>query len=382
MPRSQGVHQGPRRAVLVRLVLAAALAGAPGAARSGDGEEVVRADRPLGVITPGPWRTLFLDLPLADARAGAEPPLTVRWWMANSWSIPTQLHLGGRVVDVQQDEQADVLEVTARAGWDALVGRGPVASRLSTAVAWRLTQHWGGWSDRLIEAWHRLGGFDSFDRPTAPRDVVRLTLREPGGATALALTGPQLAAGDLVLRTSARLAWGEAARGPWAVTARLDLKLPTGRLADAGGSGGLDAGLALAVSGPLAGWLTGHAQGTVARLSPLASALPLQPQRWQLGGEASLAAALPAGWVALLESRALTPLFPGGWSLGTAAPRQGDAVTAITRWQNQISLGVRKGAVTAWLGEDFTPGQRRQVGWRWFYDSNAPDLVLGLAVTP
>ena len=362
------------------LAAAALVAGAARPALAEDADGAVRADRPLGVITPGPWRGLFLDLPLADARPGAEPGLTVRWWIANSWSVPTQLHRRGRRVEVQQDEQADALEVTARLGWARLLGEGPVASRVSTTVAWRATQHWGGWSDPLIETWHQLGHYNDFDRGGYPRDAVRLTLREPGGATAVALTGPRLAAGDLVLRTSARLRSGEAAHGPWAVAARLDLKLPTGRLADAGGSGGLDAGVALGASGPLGGWLTGHGQLTLARLSPLASALPLQPERWQAGAEASLAASLPAGWTVLAESRLLSALFAGGWSLGDGTPRQGDAVTAITRWQNQLSFGVRKGPVTFWLSEDFTLGRRAEVAWRWFYDTNAPDLVLGLAV--
>ena len=354
--------------------------GPAGAAGSGAAEGGVRADRPLGLVTPGPWRSLFLDLPLEDARRGAEPALTLRWWMANSWSVPTLLHRGGRTIEVQQDEQADVLEVTARMGWARLLGDGPAASRVSTAAAWRLTQHWGGWSDRLIEGWHHLFGYTNFDRNLSPRDAVRLTLREPGGATALALTGARLAAGDLALRTSVRLASGEARDGPWAVVARLDLKLPLGRLADAGGSGGLDVGLALGASGPLGGWLTAHAQLTVSRLSPLPPALPLQPRRWQAGAELSLAAALPRGWVVLAESRLLSPLFAGDWTLGSASPLQGDAVTALTRWQNQLSLGARKGRVTVWLSEDFTPGRRPAVGWTWFYDTNAPDLVLGVAI--
>ena len=300
--------------------------------------------------------------------------------MANSWSIPTRLRSGAREVEVQQDEQADVLEATARLGWDRLLGDGPVARRLSTAVAWRVTRHWGGWSDHPIEWWHRLLASQDFERPLHPRDAVRLTLREPGGATGLALTGPRTVAGDLVLRTTARLLGGEAARGPWAVAARLDLKLPTGRLADAGGSGGLDAGLALSASAPLAGWLTAHAQATVARLSPLASAEPLQPARWQLGGELGLAATLPGGWVALLESRALSTLFERGWALAGQAPRQGDAVTAITRPQNQLSVGLRRGPVTAWISEDFTPGRRPEAGWPWFYDTNAPDVAVGLSL--
>jgi hypothetical protein len=184
-----------------------------------------------------------------------------------------------------------------------------VARRLATAAAWRVTVHWGGWSDGLIEGWHQLFRLNSFARPTSPRDAVHLTLREPGGAVALALAGPGASAGDVVLRTSARVLEGEA----WALAVRLDLKVPTGRLAEAGGSGGFDAGLALAVSGAFTGWLTGHAQLSLARLSPLASALPLQPNPWQLGAEVGLVASLPGGFALLAESRVLSTLFaPGG----------------------------------------------------------------------
>jgi hypothetical protein len=361
-------------------LLLLALAGAPGLARGEEVAAVVRADRPLGVLTLGPWRALFLDLPLADSRPGAEPSLVVRWYLANSWSLPTVLHQGSRSVEVQHDEQADVLEVTARMGWAALLGDGPVTRRLSTAVAWRLTQHWGGWSDEPIEEWHELGRYNDFERPDFPRDAVRLTLREPGGATAVALTRPRLAVGDLVLRTTLLLHEGETARGPWAATARLDLKLPFGRLSDAGGSGGFDAGLALAASAPLTGWLTGHLQLTAARLSSLAVGLPLQPRRWQWGLEASLAAQLPWGWVLLAETRYLTTLFAGRWTLGSVPPNQADAVTAITRPQNQISFGLRKSPVTFWFSEDFTPGRRPEVGWVWFTNCNAPDVALGVAV--
>jgi hypothetical protein len=371
------VTSAARLPAAILLAVALNLAGLAFAGESADG---ARPDRPLGVLTPGPLRGLFLDLPLADARPGAEPALVVRWWMANSWSIPTVLHQGGRVVEVQLDEQADVLEVTARSSWARLLGEGPVASRLSTAVAWRLTQHWGGWSDRAIEAWHRVGSFNRFDRTTGRRDAVTLTLREPGGATAVDVSGPRLAVGDLVLRTSFELHQGQGDHGPWALSARLDLKLPTGRLADAGGSGGLDAGLALTASGPLTGWLTGHAHLSVSRLSPLASSLPLQPERWQASGEVSLAAALGMGWTVLGESRVLSSLFAGSWSLGDVPGRQGDAVCSVFRWQNQFSVGLRKGPVTAWISEDFTLGQRPRAGNLWFYNSNAPDLALGIAV--
>jgi hypothetical protein len=364
----------PLRAAPLLLLLLA------GAASAGEQAPGPRLDRPLGVLTPGPWRALFLDLPLQDARAHAEPLLTLRWWMANSWSISTVLLGGGRAVEVQQDEQADVVELTLHLDWARLLGEGPVARRLSTALSWRVTGHWGGWTDGLIEGWHELFRLNSFARQTVARDGVHLTLREPGGATALALTGPGMSAGDLVLRTAGRLLEGEGAAGPWALAARLDLKVPTGRLAEAGGSGGFDAGLALTASGAFLGWLTGHAQLSLARLSPLASALPLQPNPWQLGVEVGLVVHLPGGWALLAESRVLSTLFAGAWTVGSATPRQGDAVTAITRWQNQLSFGLRKDLLTLWLSEDFTLGARPEVGWRWFYDTNAPDLVVGVCL--
>lgn len=37
------------------------------------------------------------------------------------------------------------------------------------------------------------------------------------------------------------------------------------------------------------------------------------------------------------------------------------------------------GARPLWASEDWTPGARRDVGWTWFHDSNAPDVV-GLSV--
>jgi hypothetical protein len=360
--------------VRAALALGALLAAGPARALP------LRADRPLGVLTTGPWRSLFLDLPLVDARAGGQPILTLRWWTANSWSRPTVLHAGGSAVEVQQDEQADVVELTAQVAWAQVVGPGPAADRLSSGLAWRVLSHGGGWSDGLVDGWHRLLGFNDFDRPKYPKDQVHLTLRDRGGVTAVALTGPRSAAGDLVLRTSVRLLEGVGPTGPQALAARLELKVPTGRLADAGGSGGFDVGLALTWSGQLTAWLTGHAQLSVAGLSPLAAPISLQPLTWQVGVEASLAATLPGSVVVLLESRALSTLFSGEWSLGGARPRQGDALVAVTRWQNQVSVGLRRDPLTVWLSEDFTPGSRPEVGWTWFYDTNAPDLTLGLTL--
>jgi hypothetical protein len=368
----------PGRLVLAALAAGCALAAAwPAPGRAGAAAAAPRPDRPLGVDTPGVLRQLLLDLPLEDARpAGAA--LEVRWVLSNDWSTPTTLTRGGRTVEVQLDEQADRLALALRLPWARLAGDGPLRSRLATTLEWRLTQRWGGYTDGPIEAWHEVGAYSRFQRPDHPRDAVALHLGEPGGATVAHLTGPRLSPGDLAVRTSLRLAEGERAAGPWAVALRLDLKVPLGRPADLGGSGGADAGVGLGGTLPLLPWLTLHAQAAARRVSPLAGGLPLRLRPWQLGAEASLVA-WRGDWAVLLESRWLSALFERGWRV-EADPVQGDALTPVARTQNQVSVGLRFRAVTAWLSEDWTPGSRREVDWTWFYDSNAPDLAVGLAV--
>jgi hypothetical protein len=93
--------------------------------------------------------------------------------------------------------------------------------------------------------------------------------------------------------------------------------------------------------------------------------------------EASLVA-WRGDWALALESRWLSPLFESGWTVVTP-PSQGDALTAIERSQNQITGGVRWRALTVWFSEDWTPGARREVRWYWFYNSNAPDVALGVS---
>lgn len=355
------------------LALAAAI---PAPGRAGEDAPPPRPDRPLGVDTPGVLRQLVLDLPLEDARpAGAA--LDVRWVVSNDWSTPTRLTRGGRTVEIQLDEQADRLAVALRLPWARLAGSG-VRSRLTTTLEWRLTQRWGGYTDGLIQGWHELGDYNHFHRPDYPSDAVALHLGEPGGATVAHLTGPRLSPGDLAVRTALRLAEGERAAGPWAVALRLDVKVPLGRPADLGGSGGADAGVGLGASLPLLPWLTLHAQAAARRVSPLAGGLPLRLRPWQLGAEASLVA-WHGDWALLLEDRWLSALFERGWRVA-GDPVQGDALTAVTRTQNQVSVGVRWRAFTAWVSEDFTPGARQEVDWSWFYDTNVPDLAVGLSV--
>lgn len=353
----------------VALAAALTMAAAPGAAPP-------RLDRPLGLDTPGVLRQLVLDLPLEDARpAGAA--LDVRWVMSNDWSVPTVLVRGGRVVLVQLDAQSDRLALALRLPWSRLAGDGPLAGRLTTTLEWRVTQRWGGWTDGIIERWHALGDFNRFQRHEHPSHAVALYLGEPGGTTVASLTRPTLAAGDLAVRTAWRAAAGVGPSGPWAVALRLDVKAPLGRPSALGGSGGTDAGVGLAVSAPLRGWLTLHAQAAARRVSPLPGGLPLRLRPWQLGADASLVA-WRGSWAFLLEDRWSSALFERGWRVGEGA--QGDALVAVTRTQNQVSLGVRWRSVTAWFSEDFTLGSRREAGWTWFYDTNSPDFSLGVAV--
>ena len=48
------------------------------------------------------------------------------------------------------------------------------------------------------------------------------------------------------------------------------------------------------------------------------------------------------------------------------------------RSQNQLSGGVRYGPFTFWFSEDWTPGTNPSGAAHWFYNSNTPDIALGL----
>jgi hypothetical protein len=344
----------------------------------------IPSSAPLGVRTQGTLRELFLDMPLADARTGGALEMELRWSMANDWSAPTLLERGGRQVQLRTDEQADALGISLRLPWGRLLaGAGPWAAHLWTAVETRLTLHWGGWSDRPIDAWHGVA-FTSFGRGGFPRDAVGLFLGEPGRAARADLHSACLALGDVVVRTQLLLAeGGEPSGGRGArrgLAARLDLKLPTGRLDRLGGSGGFDAGVGLLGTAELLPWLTGHALMALSVWSGLPD-LPLQPRRWHGTFEISLA--VTAGqWVFLLEDRLLTPAFEPGWHFVEPQGSDGlqaSAAFATLRPHNQVTVGVRHGAFTFWLSEDFTPGPNFSGGAGWFYDSNAPDVTLGLA---
>lgn len=335
-----------------------------------------RPDRPLGVVTPGSLRLLFLDLPLGDARPGPAA-FEARWEVANDWSTPTLLTRNGRYVLVQLDEQADVLTLVLRLPWARVAGQGPLLDRLETTAEWRLIHHWGGYTDGLIEGWHAFGGYNTFQRPGHPADAVALHLLEPGGAKVGSLTAPATAAGDLALRTSLRWAEGELAGRPWAAVLRVDLKVPVGRPEVFGGSGRPDAGLGLGGSLPVTGWLTVHGLVSARAVSDLPGGLPLRVRPLQYGAELSLVAWYRA-FAFLAEARAQTALFEPGWTL-YGKPGQGDALTAVTRSQNQLGFGLRWGGLTAWFLEDWTLGAREAVGWTGAYNSNAPDLALGLS---
>ncbi len=341
-------------------------------------------DGPLGLRTAGIFRELFLDMPAVDARGPDGARLDVRWWFANDWSVPTRLARGDRVVWVQHDAQSDVLQLSYTLPWSRL-DSAPWLDRWWTTAELRVLTRWGGWSDGMIEEWHDVIGSWNFRREFHPRNGVNLTLAEEGGRTLADLHHPRTTLSDLALRTTGRLLTGETRDDgtlPWAIAIRADVELPTGRIGTLSGSGGLDAGLGLAATVAPARWFTLHGQSALRLVSPLPHGFPLRPSGLQWGLDLSIVVRL-GSWVALLaEDRLSSPLFRGSWSL-PAAQREPESTAyyALFRPYNQISGGLRIGAVTAFFSEDFTLGRRLAAdpGPGWFYNSNAPDFVFGLS---
>ncbi len=190
---------------------------------------------PLGVRTAGTLRDLFLDVVQWDARAVTALRLDVGWSMANDWSTPTTLTRDGAVVQVRLDEQSDSLTAAIRVPWGVVLGspEGSFARRLSSALELRGTLHWGGWSDGVIDAWHKIFAYNDFARPAFPKNEVHLELRDPLSSQPVDIQSTTFAFGDVVLRNQLLL-WegGEPLReGPEAragVSLRLDVKVPTG----------------------------------------------------------------------------------------------------------------------------------------------------------
>lgn len=347
------------------------------------------AQGPLEVRTPGSLRDLFLDLVPWDARAVTAPRLDVGWVMANDWSTPTALARDGAVVQVQLDEQADSLTAAIRLPWGVVLGSAPgaFARRLATALELRGTWHWGGWSDAATDAWHRTFSFEDFARPAFPRNQVHLQLRRPASTAPVDIQSSTFAFGDVVLRNQLLLWQGgePLAAGPEAragVSLRLDVKAPTGSLPRMGGSGGWDVGLGLAGTWQAASWLVGHAIISGSFWSGMPGGLPLQPRAFHASVGLSLVA-LAGEWSFVLEDRWSTAAFRPGWTHVQANPEwnvQSSAYAAVAMPQNQVAGGVRRGPLTFWFMEDFCPGAVPGRG-RWFYDTNAPDVAIGLTLT-
>jgi hypothetical protein len=379
------VSPHPLRAVAL-LPAALLAAGAASHARAGAPE----AAAPLGIGTPGPVRQLLLDPVLADARAVTAPWVSVRLETVNSWSVPTRLRRGDRMVLARMDAQSDQLALAVRIPWSRVFGPGGFRERVATTFSWRLGVHWGGFEDGAIEGWHRLVGAFNFRRSRYPRDEIHLLLAEAGGATAFDLESATLAWGDLVAATQALLASGGASRvrgaSPadpgWALAARFEIKAPAGSLARAGGSGGVDAGVSLLGSAELARWFVVHGMLSGRVVSPLASSISLQPRRFQ--GTAEVSAVLVLGGISLLvEDRLHSPLTEGGWTVvdgGRDDVFESSAGAALLRPHNQISGGIRCGPATLSLSEDFTLGSNPRSRQTWFYNQNAPDIVVALTL--
>jgi hypothetical protein len=333
---------------------------------------LLAAGGPLGLRTQGPLRELFLDVTGADARRIDRTEIDVRWTIANTWNELMTLQRGSEKASQLLDEQADALTLRVRAPW-------PHVPEVWTALEWKITEHWGGWTDAPIESWHSLIGAFNYQRSLHARNQVHL-LYADDRATAFDIRSATLAPGDLTARTQAALL-----DAPVALAARFDLKLPVGSLSRAGGSGGVDAGIGLVATWPMASWATVHGLLAVSRFSNLSAPTALQPKRWHFTAEVSFE--LEAlGSTFLIEDRVLSPLLQPGWRYVDGNPVNDDALLssgfyADFRTHNQISIGFRRGRFSGWISEDFTPGSNGHsvLGWAWV--SNAPDVVIGLAFT-
>jgi hypothetical protein len=340
---------------------------------------------PLGTRTQGPLRELFLDVTSADARRSEASELTLRYSVANSWNEPMSVARGPSISSQEMDEQADSLAVRYRTPWSRFLG--PKFAPFSTALEGRFTLHWGGYTDRAIEAWHGLVGAFNYERSKFPRNEVHLALGDDGG-TAFRIDRTTFTVGDVVLRNQASLLEGGEPLSAseihrYGLAARLDLKLPTGPLSRAGGSGGFDAGLALLGTAELTSWLTAHALFSTIRFAGFACNCALQPNEWHWGFDASLAASLGATTF-LVEDRVVSPLLQSDWS--RVAWRGNDGILASGlyagfRTHNQVTFAIRRGRFTFWLSEDATPGSNSPSTLPFLYMSNAPDVVLGLSFT-
>ncbi len=333
---------------------------------------LLAAGGPLGLRTQGPLRELFLDMTGADARPIDRPDFDIRWSVANTWNEQMSLQRGDARASQLLDEQADSLTLRFRAPW-------PDFPRIWTAIEWKITEHWGGWSDTPIESWHSLVGAFNYQRSRFPRNQVRLIYADTGG-TAFDIRSATLAPGDLTARTQIALV-----EAPVALAARLDLKLPVGSLSAAGGSGGLDAGIGMVATWPWASWATLHGLVALSRFSRLAAPTALQPKPWHFTAEVSLELEF-FGTTFLIEDRVLSPLLERGWTWLQTGPADEDALLssglyADFRSHNQISFGLRRGRFSVWLSEDFTPGSNSHSALGWGWVSNAPDVVIGIAFT-
>src|SRR5262249_53722079 len=253
------------------------------------------------------------------------------------------------------------------------------ARQVWTAVEWKVTEHWGGWSDQPIEAWHSLTGAFNYQRSLYPRNQIALTFADDGG-TAFDIHSATFAIGDLTARTQVALI-----DGPVAMAARFDFKIPIGSLSAAGGSGGFDAGAGLCATWPFASWGTLHGLIAMSAFSNLSAPTLLQPKPWHFTAEISFEARA-GDWSFLVEDRVLSPLLAPGWTRLPSGVDGDDALLASGlyagfRSHNQISFGLRRGRFSAWLSEDFTPGSNPHSVLQWMWVSNAPDVAIGLAFT-
>ena len=82
-----------------------------------------------------------------------------------------------------------------------------------------------------------------------------------------------------------------------------------------------------------------------------------------------------------LEDRVVSTLLQPGWNRLEANGDDGflsSGYYAGFRSHNQITWGLRAGRLSFWLSEDFTPGSNSRSSIPFYYESNSPDVTIGV----
>ncbi|MBN8216116.1 MAG: DUF3187 family protein [Spirochaetes bacterium] len=219
----------------------------------------------------------------------------------NNWNRPARFTNGtGGEARYAADGEIDSLGISLTV---------PLGKRWAISLEGSVGLWSGGWMDGLIEDFHRAMGIRDHDRPSGPRDQLRV---ENGSWTASASEG-------LLGMGTARIQWVALQNARHALALRADLGLPLG-LVQRGVRAGLQLGGGLRYSGR-GGRFQWDLGAGLAGSSPWMDAIEsLTPTPVRFFYDASLTVGLGRGVALVLGHRFAGPLYREGW---TYVPRAG-----------------------------------------------------------